>query len=94
MAIILVYCYTMIASSDLPAYRGRFAPSPTGPLHFGSLIAALASCLDARANRGQWHERMEDVDAPRYTQRNADMILNNAFMLDTQPGERYFAMLR
>jgi len=63
--------------SEPATYVGRFAPSPTGPLHYGSLLAAVASYLQARVNQGKWLLRVEDIDPPR-EQQGADRLIVNA----------------
>lgn len=90
-------------SGDHP-YRGRFAPSPTGPLHAGSLAAALASWLDARAHGGQWLVRIEDLDPPREVPGAARRILqtlarfglasDEAPVFQSRRGDLYQAALR
>lgn len=66
------------------SYVGRFAPSPTGPLHMGSLIAALASYLDARANNGKWLVRIEDIDEARCDPAYTVQILRTLQAFDMQ----------
>ncbi|WP_335952156.1 tRNA glutamyl-Q(34) synthetase GluQRS [Acinetobacter beijerinckii] len=61
---------------NLRSYVGRFAPSPTGPLHFGSLLTAVASYCDAKANRGKWLVRIEDTDIPRIYPNSENHILS------------------
>ncbi|MGH8720980.1 MAG: tRNA glutamyl-Q(34) synthetase GluQRS, partial [Burkholderiales bacterium] len=87
----------------MPHYVGRFAPSPTGPLHFGSLVAALASYQEARAAKGKWHVRIDDLDQPRAQRGAADGILralerlgfewDGPVLVQSERLERYLAVL-
>lgn len=93
----------MNPSAALSIYRGRFAPSPTGPLHFGSLVAAVGSFLEARSHGGLWLLRMEDLDRPREQPGARDAILraleacglfwDGPVATQTQRGDAYHAAL-
>lgn len=93
-----------MATTPRSPYRGRFAPTPTGPLHFGSLVAATASYLCAREARGSWLVRIEDLDPPREAAGSRDQILralecfgfewNESIVRQSERGELYEAALQ
>lgn len=72
----MVQSVVRMIKDSFTQYVGRFAPSPTGPLHAGSLAAALASYLDARAHRGRWLIRIEDIDEARTIAGSAEQMIN------------------
>lgn len=96
--------HAAVGGEGAKTYRGRFAPSPTGELHFGSLVAALTSWLRARNRRGQWLLRVDDIDPPREVAGSTESILSTLAQLglaaDTPPlhqsrrGEAYAQALR